>query len=74
MNKMYELTKEFNKDLVHTDYDAICKELSERTLRMKDEILVAWFAEHGFTPSKAEMVEDRSEYGKLNFTLENMKQ
>ena len=64
MKTMYDLSKEIQDGIVETynkhGLDAICNELSDRFTRMKDEILVAWFAEHGFAPGKAEFVEDRT--------------
>ena len=65
MKTMYDLSREVQAGLLDIykgyGFDALCRELSDRFARMKDEILVAWFAEHGFAPGKAVLVEDRSE-------------
>ena len=47
---------------------SLTKELSGRMSRLKDEILLAWFAEHGFAPGKAEIVEDHSD-GTIRFYI-----
>ena len=41
--------------------DALCRELTKRVGELKSEILTAWFAEHGFAPGKAVLVEERGE-------------
>ena len=65
MKTVYELSKELQAGMVElyklSGFDSLCRELSERICRMKDEVLVAWFAEHGFAPGKAVIVEDHSE-------------
>lgn len=62
MKTMYDLSRELGKGLfdLNRDYgfDVLCREMADRMARMKDEILVAWFAEHGFAPGKAVLVHD----------------
>lgn len=62
MKTMYDLSREFGDGLIdlHKDFgfDVLCREMADRMARMKDEILVAWFAEHGFAPGKAVLVHD----------------
>lgn len=61
---IYELSKEFQSGLVDlykdSGFDALCREMSERIEKHKGAILAAWFAEHGFAPGKAVLVEERS--------------
>jgi len=51
-----------NNDLYIRDNVAeLCTELSRRFMRLKDQLLCAWFARYGFDPGKATIVEDRSQ-------------
>jgi|WetSurSiteA1Bulk_404760.scaffolds.fasta_scaffold09962_5 hypothetical protein len=67
MKTMYELSKELQVGLfdLHKDsgFDALCREITKRVADMKSEVLTAWFAEHGFEPGKAVLVEERTESG-----------
>jgi hypothetical protein len=62
MKNIYELSKEFSEGLVplyeRNGLKELCREMRDRFNKMKDSILVAWFAEHGFAPGKAVLVEE----------------
>jgi hypothetical protein len=64
MKTMADYSKEISSGLVdihkaHGFYE-LCAEMEKRYMQLRDEILTAWFAEHGFAPGKAVLVEDRS--------------
>lgn len=67
MKTVYGLSKELQAGLLdlHKDsgFDALCREITKRVANMKSEVLTAWFAEHGFEPGKAVLVEERTESG-----------
>jgi predicted RNA-binding Zn-ribbon protein involved in translation (DUF1610 family) len=67
MKTVYELSKELQAGLfdLHKDsgFDALCREITKRVANIKSEVLTAWFAEHGFGPGKAVLVEERTESG-----------
>jgi len=67
MKTVYELSKELNAGLIDlykdAGFDALCQELTQRVANMKAEILTAWFAEHGFEPGKAVIVEEHTMSG-----------
>lgn len=52
-NNVSGLTKEFGSGMndmyKESGLDAVCKEMNDRLARLKDELLLAWFAEHGWT-------------------------
>lgn len=64
MKPLNEFTKEISKGIfsIYSDlgYDAMIRELHKRFYELKDGILIAWFAEYGFEPGKAVLVEDHS--------------
>jgi hypothetical protein len=59
---MQELAKEYFNNSVEvfktSGYGALHKELLGRMYLMRDEILVAWWAEHGYAPGKAVAVQE----------------
>ena len=67
MKTVYELSKELQESLVdlykESGFDALCREITNRVAQMKSEILTAWFAEHGFEPGKAVLVEEHTASG-----------
>ena len=67
MKTMYTLSKDINKDIQNlyktSDLEDALKQITELFNQKKDEILVAWAAEHGFEPNKAILIEERTETG-----------
>ena len=67
MKNMYDLSKEFGVGLIGmyrtSGFNAVVQEMKNRIHRMKDEILVAWFAYYGFEPGRAVIVEEQTEKG-----------
>lgn len=63
MSDIYKLSKDFQSGLVDlyksSGFDALCREMSERIEKHKGVILTTWFAQHGFAPGKAVLVEER---------------
>ncbi len=61
MKTMRELSSEVTDGLVDLynntkNVQEICNELSRRIEEKKEEVLIAWYAEHGFAPGKAAVV------------------
>jgi hypothetical protein len=60
---LLEITKEFQREcspLKHRlNFSEICAKIHEFVGVRRDAILLAWFAEYGFNPGKAVLVEER---------------